>query len=221
MKFIPIQMLATPGSTLTTEYLTGKLRIKTAAILYIFFLFFDIFLVHHIANRMPGGNPMLWAFDGALYEFQFLIDFLGDPAEGHFWQSNFFWFSIAWKAVADFMLIAGPAFYALKVCKASPEHLNTWILGYLYLLAGCDILLVLGMGPWFAHELNWLAIDAQRAAVATHLLEIWVAGINLILFGWLYRNTFKLNFQQAYMGWFVLNIAIAICIGTIALLTLP
>jgi hypothetical protein len=217
MNFIPLKMIAKPGETLTPEYLVNRINIKTALLLYMIFLFLDIFLVHHIANRMPGGNPMLWSYDGALYEFQFLREILGDPAVGKFWQSTFFWFSIVWKAGIDFILIAGPSFYALKICQASNQYLRVWIVGYLYLLVGCDIFLVLGMTPWFAYELEMIAIDAQRAAVVTHLLEIWVAGLNLILFGLLYKNVFKLSFQQAYMGWFVLNIVAGILIGSVML----
>ena len=219
MNFIPLQMIVKPGETLTPEYLANRINIKTALLLYMTFLFLDIFLVHHIANRMPGGNPMLWAYDGALYEFQFLRDFLGDPSIGNFWQSKFFWFSIVWKLGMDFILIAGPSFYALKMCQASNQHLRVWIVGYLYLLVGCDIFLVLGMTPWLAYEFGIIAVDAQRAAVVTHLLEIWVAGLNLILFGVLYKNAFKLNFQQAYMGWFILNIVTGILIGSVILVT--
>ncbi|MGQ7246698.1 hypothetical protein ACUN9Y_05115 [Halomonas sp. V046] len=211
-------MLASPGSALSPGYLIGRLSRGTAALLYLCFLCVDIVLVHHIANRMPGGNPMLWSFDGALYEFGFLRDLLGGLGAGPFWRSLFFWVSIFWKCLVDLMLITFPAIFAIRVCEASREHLELWVLGYLYLLAGCDVLLVLAMLPWLAFEQGWLAIDAQRAAVVTHFLEIWVAGLNLLLFFRLYRQVFGLDFQQAYLGWFVLNIALGVGLGSALLI---
>lgn len=213
---LPLRMIARPGFVIKREYLDRALSWQFVLGLYLVFWLADILAVHHVGNRMPGGNPMLWAFDGALYEFDGLMSLFGYRPE-QFWLSGMFWFSLAWKAVVDIALIVGPAFYAVKICGKPATFVSTWARTYLCLLAGCDVFLHLGMLPWFAYEAEWLAISEQRAAVATHLLEIWVAALNAILFGFAYQRVFQLSFQQTYMGWFVLNIVPGVLLGTLLL----
>ena len=214
------RLLTHPGQTLNRDHLAATLSWPFVIGLYGAFWLLDIVVVHHIGDRMPGGNPMLWAFDGALYEFSGLKSWLGYDAAAPF-ASGMFAFSLAWKLLVDMSLFLGPALFAVRFCGADRAAISIWVRTYLALLASCDVFLHLGMLPWLAHEAGWLTVTAQRAAVATHLLEIWVAALNAIVFGFAYQRVFRLSMQQAYLGWFGLNIVPGVLIGVAALLIFP
>lgn len=217
---ILLEIVFKPAKTLEYENISRTTTWPVALSLYATFLFADIFLVYHIGGSVPGGNPMLWATDGVWYEFNFVRELFGTN-ESPFWNSRLFWAAIAYKSIADAVLIITPALNAKFLFSSDMSRFQVWARGYLYTLAACDMFLIIAMLPWFAYEFGWVHISAQHAAVSMHLLEIWVAGLNLVLFGYWYSKAFMLSFQQAYLGWFGLTIIPFVIFISILLIIAP
>jgi hypothetical protein len=157
-------------------------------------------------GNVPGGNPALWYVLGALLDLRF-TQALSYP------QRWLFLFPI--KMLGDAGLIGLPGYFAMKRYGATRKQFWLWAKVYCYTLTAIDLFWLLALAP--AATLG----AAGRPLLVTNMITYMVCGANIVVFTNAYRCSFKLTFDQALVGWFIVGVGIPVLIFASLFLVIP
>ena len=184
-------LLAYPEKTLNAPDISKRLNILVGILAVLVITTADFILMFKIGH-VEGGNPCLWFIIGGMLD----LDWVQALSPTMKWVILY-----PIKIVGDAGLVLLPAWIAVRFFGAGRSQVYLWARAYCHLVLVLDVFLVLAMLPA-------AFIGTSRALLASNLLSYMVFGANALLYTNAYRCCFKLTFDRAFVGWFVVPVAL-------------